>query len=108
MEGNGNRSRGEILQADAQRAGAAGSRSGRLGAPDGSDRADPQHVRRRCGMNWLQRLFGRQKMEEQLDQELRFHLENHVAQLMRSGVPGPEARRRARLAIGWPEEGKEE
>lgn len=59
-------------------------------------------------MNWLQRLFGRKKMEAQLDKELQFHLENHVAELMRSGVPGPEARRRARLAIGWPEEVKEE
>lgn len=59
-------------------------------------------------MNWLQRLLGRKKMEEQLDKELQFHLENHVAELLRSGVPGPEARRRARQAIGWPEEVKEE
>jgi len=59
-------------------------------------------------MNWLQRLFRREKMEQQLDKELQFHLENHVAELMRAGVPGPDARRRARLAIGWPEEVKEE
>jgi predicted permease len=59
-------------------------------------------------MNWWQRLLGREKLEEQLDKELQFHLENHVAELMKQGVPGPEARRRARLAIGWPEEVKEE
>lgn len=59
-------------------------------------------------MNWWQRLLGRKKMEEQLDKELKFHLENHVTDLIRSGVPGPEARRRARLAIGWPEQVKEE
>jgi predicted permease len=59
-------------------------------------------------MNWLQRLLRREKMEEQLDKELRFHLENHVAELMRQGVAGPDARRRARLAVGWPEEVKED
>jgi predicted permease len=59
-------------------------------------------------MNWLERLLRREKMEKQLDKELQFHLENHVAELMRQGVPGPEARRRARVAIGWPEEVKEE
>jgi len=59
-------------------------------------------------MSWLERLLRREKMEQQLDKELQFHLENHVAELMRSGVAGPEARRRARLAIGWPEEVKEE
>lgn len=59
-------------------------------------------------MNWLQRLLQRETMERQLDQELQFHLENHVAELMRAGVPGPEARRTARAALGWPEEVKEE
>jgi predicted permease len=59
-------------------------------------------------VNWIQRLLGSKKMEEQLDKELQFHLENHVAQLIAQGVPGSEARRRARLAIGWPEEVKEE
>jgi len=59
-------------------------------------------------MNWWRRLLGRKELEEQLDKELQFHLENHVAELMKQGVPGPEARRRARLAIGWPEEVKEE
>jgi predicted permease len=59
-------------------------------------------------MNWFQRLFRREKMEEELDKELQFHLEIHVTELIAAGVPGPEARRRARLAIGWPEEVKEE
>jgi len=59
-------------------------------------------------MNWWERLLRRKKMEEQLDKELQFHLENHAAELISAGVPGPEARRRARLAIGWPEQVKEE
>ena len=59
-------------------------------------------------MNWWERLLRRKKMEEQLDKELQFHLETHAAELISAGVPGPEARRRARLAIGWPEQVKEE
>ena len=59
-------------------------------------------------MNWLARLFRRNKMERQLDKELRFHIEEHAADLIASGVDPIEARRRARLAIGGPEQVKEE
>lgn len=59
-------------------------------------------------MNWLARLFRRNKMEQQLDKELRFHIEQHAADLIASGVDPIEARRRARLAIGGPEQVKEE
>jgi predicted permease len=59
-------------------------------------------------MTWWQRLWGRKKMEEQLEKELRFHLERHEAELIARGVEPAEARRRARLAIGGPEQVKEE
>jgi macrolide transport system ATP-binding/permease protein len=39
-------------------------------------------------------------MEQDLDRELRYHLERRVADLMESGVPEPEARRQAALEFG--------
>ena len=47
-------------------------------------------------------------MEEQLDKELRFHLEQHTADLIALGHDPTEARRQARLAMGGPEHVKEE
>jgi putative ABC transport system permease protein len=58
-------------------------------------------------MRWLQRLFYRSRLEEDLDKELRFHVDQHATELMTRGVPATEARRRARLAIGGPEQVKE-
>ncbi len=59
-------------------------------------------------MNWWQRLLRRNKMEEQLEKEMRFHLEQHANELIASGVSPTEARRRARMALGGPEQVKEE
>src|SRR6267143_4978222 len=47
-------------------------------------------------------------MEEQLDKELRFHLEQHATDLIAHGHDPEEARRLARLALGGPEQVKEE
>ena len=47
-------------------------------------------------------------MEEQLEKELQFHLEQHASDLMARGCEPEEARRRARLALGGPEQVKEE
>ena len=58
-------------------------------------------------MNWLARLFGRNKLEHQLDKELLFHIEQHEQDLIARGVPPEEAHRRARLALGGPEQVKE-
>jgi predicted permease len=58
-------------------------------------------------MNWWQRLLRRGKMEEHLDKELRFHLEQHVNELTAQGKSPVEARRLARLALGGPEQVKE-
>ena len=59
-------------------------------------------------MNWWHRLWRRKQMEEQLDKELRFHLEQHTADLIARGHAPEEARRRARLLFGGPEQVKEE
>src|SRR5436190_1563298 len=58
-------------------------------------------------MNWWQRLLRRRKMEDQLEKELRFHLDEHASELIARGLSPDEARRRARLALGGPEQVKE-
>jgi putative ABC transport system permease protein len=47
-------------------------------------------------------------MEKQLDQELDFHLEQHASELIARGIAPAEARRQARMALGGPEQMKEE
>jgi predicted permease len=59
-------------------------------------------------MTWWQRLWRRDQMEDQLEKELRFHLEQHSADLVATGIAPAEARRQARLALGGPEQVKEE
>jgi predicted permease len=59
-------------------------------------------------MNWWHRLLRPKKMEEQLEREMRFHLDQHTAELMARGIDPGEARRRARMALGGPEQVKEE
>jgi putative ABC transport system permease protein len=58
-------------------------------------------------MKWWHRLWSRRKMEEDLEKELRFHLDHHTADLIAKGLDPEEARRRARLALGGPEQVKE-
>jgi predicted permease len=45
-------------------------------------------------------LLRRARFESELDEELRFHLEEYTAELVRSGVPAAEAARRARVEFG--------
>lgn len=59
-------------------------------------------------MTWWNRLWSRSKLEAQLDKELRFHLEQHTADLIARGIDPVEARRQARLEIGGPEQVKEQ
>jgi predicted permease len=47
-------------------------------------------------------------LEEQLDKELRFHLQQHTADLVARGYDPQEARRQALLAVGGSEQVKEE
>ena len=53
-------------------------------------------------MNWWQRLWRWREMEGQLEKELRFHIEEHAADLIARGIDPAEARRLERLAIGGP------
>ena len=58
-------------------------------------------------MNWWSRLWRRSRLEEQLEKELRFHLEQHESALIASGHSPAQARREARVALGGPEQVKE-
>jgi predicted permease len=55
-------------------------------------------------MSWWTRLLKRKQMDQQLDKELRFHLEQQVAELIEQGYSAPEAGRMARLAFGGPQQ----
>ena len=56
----------------------------------------------------LRALFRRKSVESEMDDELRFHFDQRVEQLVQSGVPLDEAKRRARLTFGGAESVKEE
>src|SRR5882672_9564365 len=58
-------------------------------------------------MTLWQRLFHRRQHEEQLEKELRHHLDLHTSDLIAQGYIPEEARRRAHLALGGPEQVKE-
>lgn len=58
-------------------------------------------------MNWLTRLMRRQRLEAQLDAELRDHFERLVADYVDDGFSEPDARRRARLEFGGLDQVKE-
>jgi putative ABC transport system permease protein len=58
-------------------------------------------------MTWWQRLWRRSRLEEQLEKEMRFHLDQHTADLIAQGHDPAEARRQARLALGGEEQVKE-
>ena len=58
-------------------------------------------------MTWWSRLWHRGRLEAQLERELRFHLEQHAADLVARGLTPTEARRRAQLELGGAEQVKE-
>jgi predicted permease len=58
-------------------------------------------------MSWWHRLLRRRQLEEQLEKELSFHIEQHAADLIASGHSPAAAQRQARLALGGPEQVKE-
>src|SRR5262249_61117131 len=58
-------------------------------------------------MRWWHSLFSRRKNEEELEKELRFHLDLHTSDLITRGYSPEDARRQARLALGGPEQVKE-
>ena len=58
-------------------------------------------------MRWLSRLLRRNRVEAQLDAELRDHLDRQVADYVAAGMREPDARRRAALECGGLEQVKE-
>ena len=56
----------------------------------------------------LRAVFRRKTIEEELDEELRFHFEREAEKQMNSGLAREEALRRARLAFGGLDQVKEE
>ncbi len=58
-------------------------------------------------MIWWRRLWERRQLEEHLDKELQFHLDQHADDLISRGHDPQDARRQARLALGGPEQVKE-
>jgi putative ABC transport system permease protein len=58
-------------------------------------------------VTWWMRLFRRQRLEAELEAELRDHVDRQVADLVAGGVPEAEARRRAQMSIGGVEQVKE-
>src|SRR5690348_5289538 len=58
-------------------------------------------------MSWWSRLWRRTRMEDQLERELRFHLDQRESELIARGRSPEQARREARLALGGPEQVKE-
>jgi predicted permease len=58
-------------------------------------------------MNWWNRLWRGGEMEERLEKELRFELEQYAADLVARGASPDEARRQARIALGGTEQVKE-
>src|SRR6266540_587968 len=53
-------------------------------------------------------MWGRKRFEDEMDDELRFHLEARAADLERSGLTRQEALRRARIEFGSLDASKEE
>ena len=58
--------------------------------------------------SWWLGIFRRSRVENAMDDELRFHLDSYVEDLRHSGVPEEEAQRRARLEFGGVAQVKEE
>jgi predicted permease len=50
--------------------------------------------------SWLRSAFGRRRLEADMDEEVRFHIEARAADLTREGTPPQEAMRQARLEFG--------
>ena len=58
-------------------------------------------------MTWWRRLLKRDRLERELDAELRFHVEQQVAEQRRLGLSDAEARRRVQLQFGGLDQVKE-
>jgi hypothetical protein len=53
-------------------------------------------------MNRILNWFRLRRLEGDLDRELQYHIDRRVTDLIHSGLPEPEARRRVALELGAP------
>jgi predicted permease len=58
--------------------------------------------------SWMRRTLGRPQLESEMETEIRFHVDAYTEDLVRQGIPRPEAARRARIEFGAIENTKEE
>jgi putative ABC transport system permease protein len=58
--------------------------------------------------SWVRAMMGRTRIENEMDAELRFHMEAFTEDLQRKGVPREYAMRQARIEFGGVERAKEE
>jgi len=58
--------------------------------------------------SWIAAMLRRTRMEREMDEEMRFHLDARAADLVRSGVPKHQASRQARLEFGGIETAKDQ
>ncbi len=58
--------------------------------------------------HWLRSLFRENAVEQELSEEVRFHLERQIEESVASGMPPDEARRAALREFGGVEQMKEE
>src|SRR5262249_11122894 len=100
LESDRDRPRSQVLPPHTKRPLTARSRDRQLAALDRIGCPGAENVGRRRQMNWLGRLFHGERMDEQLDKELRFHLDQQIAELVAAGLSPDEARRQANLAFG--------
>src|SRR6266513_6480422 len=59
-------------------------------------------------MNRIRNWFRLRRLEGDLDRELRYHIDRRVTDLIHSGLPEPEARRRVALELGGATQVREE
>jgi len=57
--------------------------------------------------SWFKWMVKPQRLESEMEAEVRFHIESYAADLVRNGVPEPDAMRRARIEFGWVESHKD-
>ena len=58
--------------------------------------------------SWFNHMFHRDRLDQSMNEEIRFHIEERSAELQRSGMSPDDARRRARIEFGNAENFKDE
>src|SRR5262249_11773945 len=98
---------GPLLPADGGRAQATGSRNQQVGAADGGYRPRPATAARGgLAMRWwnelkyLARKLNRRRAEQELEEEIRAHLEVEIQEQMEAGAAPEEARYAAQRKFG--------